>query len=980
MERTIFRTIFAGAALSLLLGLSSCHQEEAFQSEEAKTGASKVVSVFVDDIEDVVDTKSVLSGDDIETRITDVTIAAYDNASGAMSGAPKYFSSGLDAMEMELDFGDQFTVYAVANMGDMRSAFPASYSASAMSAITYRIPGYTTPTTGINTRGIPMAGSVVYNDGDASPVSIPLKRLMAKVSTTLSVGWTGAITSAKIYILNAVLKPFGVSAATSTADLLEEQELSIIAPGGVTSGEFVFYVPENRQGTIDAIINPVDKSADNSLVDAKKNISSYLEAVVTGDSSKEADGTISYRSYLGGNNHSDFNIIRNCRYAWTVTYLPGNMQNNDWKHENDMSWKRYSYTGLSCPNYIYYQESSQATLNVNRTSYTNGSITGSGYVSSLPSYIRLDWQWTPSDGSVLDVTTPVSGSNVLSFTGAHPGSAHIRVDVDDPYASPYYEKDVQVLDFSRDIFVRIQGTDYYSGDISIPYGTTTAVSIGSTKRPISGSSSTQCPLPCGFETNTLVGLEYPNGTNIFDYRTSRSSDVGKLASANITFNQLGTRMMYARSWFEDYNSEAHTLSMFLWVTVTEKPDLIIRPSVSQATVLQDITIRAVAKQHNTAGTETTVNLNSSDYTFSYTCSDPGMNPQFAASGNNKVLTVQKAGTVTINLSKNDDTAWAAEPVTVTFIDDISYRLGVRPTSVTIQKGETMSKTGGDFAPVREKWVNNVYDSYEAFTGTWSWAVKTGYSNYVSISGSTLTAKEIGTGYVNITTSSSTVAYGHRTAELEVVVMPDDHFEISVTAPISYVSVGDVLPLTAVLTNNGIPWTIEADDLYWVSSSTSIASIAKNGAAGANVTGVSNGSCTITVYYKGMSEEDAKAYNTFSVTVAPDDYRLTITPNTSSTLAVNDTKTFSVSLTNHNISIPINSGDLTWVSNNTSVVTVPSSGTTATSATVKAIGAGTTTVTVKYKTNKASATSANITVATSGGGVDDGWDDGGNINL
>lgn len=987
MERSILRTISAGAALWLLLGLCSCHQEEPFRDGGPEAAASMGVSVYVDDIEDPAVTKSVLTGDDIETRITDVTIAAYDNASGALSGEPRYFSADLDAMRMELEFGDAFTVYAVANMGDMRSAFPATYSAAAMEEITYRIPGYTTPGTGVNARGIPMAGSVVYTESDPSPVTIPLKRLMAKVTASLSVGWTGTITSAKIYNLNAVLRPFGVSAASSASDLLDEQELSIIEPGGVASGEFVFYVPENRQGTVDAITASADKSADNSLADAKKDISSYLEAVVTGDSSKEAEGDISYRSYLGGNSTSDFNIVRNCRYAWTVTYLPGNMQLDDWKHENNLSWKRYSYGLFSCPGVIYYQDEKTASINMTRRSYENGTLAGSASVSSVPSYIGIDWQWTPDDGSVLSVTPPAAGSGILYFTGAHPGTAHIRVDVDDPYETKSYEKDVHVLDFSRDIFVRVSGSgghdgDYYSGNTvdGIPYGTTATVSIGSTKRTAAGASSTQCPLTCGFETNTSVSMDYPLGTELFNYRTANASDVGKPATADITFNKLGMQSMYVYSAYKDYEDVSISVGALVYFTVTEKEDLVIRTDRSNPTVLQQVTISAVSKRHNAARTETAVNLGSSDYTFSYTCSDPGMNPTFTTSGNNKVLSVQKAGTVTLNLSRNDGTQWAAAPVTVTFIDDISYRLGVRPTSVAIQKGETISKTGGDFAPVREKWVNNVYDSYEAFTGTWSWSVKTGYTSYVSISGNTLTAKEIGTGYVTISTYSSTVAYGYRSVDLEVIVMPDDHYAITITAPLSYVSAGDVLPLTAVLTNNDIPWTIGADDLYWVSSDPSIASVAKNGAAGANVTGVSNGSCTISVYYKGTSETDAKAYNTFAVTVAPDDYRLAITPNTAVTMAVNGTITYSVSLTNHNVGIAINAGELSWSSGNTSVVTVPSAGTTATSATVRAVGAGTTTVTVRYRTDKASATTANITVATSGGGIDGGWDDGGDINL
>ncbi|MBR4756614.1 MAG: DUF4906 domain-containing protein, partial [Bacteroidales bacterium] len=104
---------------------------------------------------------------------------------------------------------------------------------------------------------------------------------------------------------------------------------------GTASGTFVFYVPENRQGTISGIQSSRDKSPDrNDKVNARKNRLTYLETIVEGTGTYV--GSITYRSYLGQNAVSDFDIRRNARYNWTIRYLKDGLQYNDWKHDNDL--------------------------------------------------------------------------------------------------------------------------------------------------------------------------------------------------------------------------------------------------------------------------------------------------------------------------------------------------------------------------------------------------------------------------------------------------------------------------------------------------------------------------------------------------------------------------------------------------------------------------------------------------------------------
>ena len=163
---------------------------------------------------------------------------------------------------------------------------------------------------------------------------------MATVTAVLSCEWPGVISAVKVFNLNRCLKPFGVSAAASEADILPVQEFQ--TGSGTSSGTFVFYVPENMQGSISAIADPSEKSPEGHAgVDARKARLTYLEATVNGVSGVE--GSIKYRSFLGENATSSFDIQRNCRYTWTLRYLPDGRLHNDWKHENNLSWSEYRY-------------------------------------------------------------------------------------------------------------------------------------------------------------------------------------------------------------------------------------------------------------------------------------------------------------------------------------------------------------------------------------------------------------------------------------------------------------------------------------------------------------------------------------------------------------------------------------------------------------------------------------------------------------
>ena len=280
-------------------------------------------------------TRSVLTDPEIETKKTSVTLAAY--LEGRLY-ASQYYSSGFSSMPLSLEKGYRYNIYALVNMGDQRSRLPSSEDA--LDTLTYRIPAYSGTDESVDHRGRPMAGKLevlTVGTGSAGVQIVPVQRLLAKVETSFQCDWPGAVIhSAKVWNMNATLVPFGVSAVRSASDILPFQEIHVATSGSESTLRATFYVPENRQGTVEGITDSRDKSPDrNHEVDAAAAKLTYVEVSVHTGRGERA-GDITYRSYLGANSTSDFNLERGYRYVWSLFYHADRTQDSDWKREGTM--------------------------------------------------------------------------------------------------------------------------------------------------------------------------------------------------------------------------------------------------------------------------------------------------------------------------------------------------------------------------------------------------------------------------------------------------------------------------------------------------------------------------------------------------------------------------------------------------------------------------------------------------------------------
>lgn len=281
-------------------------------------------------------TRSILSSGGIEDRITSIAIFIYNENRLVDSG---YFENDFSGMKFNLVSEEEYDIYALANMGDLRSSMPSDRSVQSPDLLIWNIPSLQS----VNTAGLPMSGKIEsFKAGTDTPV-IPLKRLFAKITADISFGYSGAsVSSVKILNMNSRLCPFSISAASSPSHIMSEGEMND------GTGTYVFYVPENMQGQIGSASESHEKNPDlDPDINALKEVLTYMEVKVSLDGQNGRSGTVTYRSYLGNNDTKNFDIQGNCRYNWRITYLEDNLQHDDWKVETgDMTKEANLSSGI----------------------------------------------------------------------------------------------------------------------------------------------------------------------------------------------------------------------------------------------------------------------------------------------------------------------------------------------------------------------------------------------------------------------------------------------------------------------------------------------------------------------------------------------------------------------------------------------------------------------------------------------------------
>lgn len=316
-----------------------------------------------------IDSKSYLTASDIETRISSVTVGIFE-ADGTQAYLG-YHTGNFGSLDITLRSDRTYNIYTLANMGDRRSPLVTAVSNGMLSSMTY-----TVDYSSMASAGIPMVGAVngqVFTEGQA--ITVPLQRLLARINVSLSCDWSGAvITSATVKNVNPTVSPFGTAPASST-NRPTLQDIHGTLEGSASTLTAVFYVPENTQGTVGSITSSWQKTYSNNALSSIRDYATYLETLVS--TTGQYTGSVVYRSYLGANQTTDFNILRNQIYRWTITYHEENLLDYDWKRAADMndpasiSIYPWQFDG-SETDYVGYNKRASVTASYSNTGPSSG--------------------------------------------------------------------------------------------------------------------------------------------------------------------------------------------------------------------------------------------------------------------------------------------------------------------------------------------------------------------------------------------------------------------------------------------------------------------------------------------------------------------------------------------------------------------------------------------------------------------------------
>lgn len=191
--------------------------------------------------------------------------------------------------------------------------------------------------------GIPVCGSLkgVQISG-GSVLNIRMERLFAKLLVTVDhsgmSATAGMFRNVKLYFrqANRVLAPFaeGGSRAETSADVLESSDYESPMADSAC-GTFVFYVPENRMGTLlSGNSNPAGKTMDALRAAAGNAADRATYVEFSADIDKSAGGyggSVTYRFYPGSDNVANFDILRNKPYNINLSFNVDSVFEPSWK-------------------------------------------------------------------------------------------------------------------------------------------------------------------------------------------------------------------------------------------------------------------------------------------------------------------------------------------------------------------------------------------------------------------------------------------------------------------------------------------------------------------------------------------------------------------------------------------------------------------------------------------------------------------------
>lgn len=308
-----------------LLAICGCARE--LCGPEAGGGGQEVAfEVCVHD-----GTRSIISPD--ESALDDLCLVIYRE--GSLWGT-RYFDDVSD-VSLVLDVGRTYDVYALANVGEVA---PVQREKDFLMDFCLTIDGVE------DLDGcLPMASEcvpVAVTAGMPS-VRVELVRLASKIRFAVGNDALKGLRVESVRLCQSALKVFPFSdfggagskvtafAETADGDYASADDLEVLNAGGTVC----FYTLENCQGVLlPGNLDPWLKVPESLGNEA--GLATYIEVGCRFDDTASYDGTVLYRFYLGRDDCSDFNVVRNSDMMITLCLTEEGIGKVSWKVEPDV--------------------------------------------------------------------------------------------------------------------------------------------------------------------------------------------------------------------------------------------------------------------------------------------------------------------------------------------------------------------------------------------------------------------------------------------------------------------------------------------------------------------------------------------------------------------------------------------------------------------------------------------------------------------
>lgn len=347
-------------------------------------------------------TEEQLAGDEFENGINTLTFLLFDS-DGKCTANEDILKDGVTTYPIVPDpsTGQYSYTMITQQSGTVTACYVANWDVSGINELDELNEALLTFTGEIGVdipdAGMPMLGMMEVDLSSPGTVEISLKRLLAKVDLTVSVGLENAsIDLSSGYICNVPTKMYLTEEANSAViytetDFIEVQDLQI-TPTTVTNDESTeytisLYLPEYL---------PSSASTKQTSKPSDPNKPAYpIFVTIEGmmHHPEYASAPVKYNIYIGGNNKSDFQILRN-------TYYNNVLKINGVENAIDGEDERVVYSGhnLANPNNGTTEEAANCYIISKPGRYMFPAVQGAGDPKKLTNVSGTEYR-VVSDGS-----------------------------------------------------------------------------------------------------------------------------------------------------------------------------------------------------------------------------------------------------------------------------------------------------------------------------------------------------------------------------------------------------------------------------------------------------------------------------------------------------------------------------------------------------------------------------------------------------